>query len=127
MHKTAAIILSLFYLLIATEASVAIHKCMGSIESIDLVQSEKVCCCGDMNTDGCCENETVDLPQDQEDKLISTYTFSFNNDFFQIIELPSLVILEEITSSEVEFGEGKAPPMSTVPVYVQNCSFTFYG
>lgn len=127
MHKAAAIILSLFYLLIATEASVAIHKCMGSIESIDLVQAEKVCCCGDMNNDGCCENKTLDLPQDQDDKLISFYAFSFNNDFFQLVEIPSLIVLEEDISDEEHFGEGKAPPGSTVPAYIQNCSFTFYG
>ncbi|MEO9805136.1 MAG: hypothetical protein ABJF04_17905 [Reichenbachiella sp.] len=127
MRKAAAVILSLFYLLLATEASVAIHKCMGAVKTIDIGQIEKECCCGDMETSGCCENETVDLPQDREDKLISTYTFSFSNDFFQVIELPSLIMLEANNSGEIEFGEGVAPPLLTVPSYIKHCSFTFYG
>lgn len=127
MRKSIAVILSLFYLLIAADASVAIHKCMGSIESIDLAVTSEVCCCGDMNMDGCCENETVDLPQDQEDKVISAYSFFFENGTFQVIELPSLLVIEKNNPSEFVFGTGEDPPYSPVPVYVELCSFTFYG
>ncbi|MEO9968188.1 MAG: hypothetical protein ABJF11_20515 [Reichenbachiella sp.] len=127
MQKTTAIILSLFYLLIAADASVAIHKCMGSIESIDLVQTDKVCCCGDMNSDGCCENVMVDLPQDQEDKVISAYCFSFDLGVYQLIEVPPLLLLEKANTSHMIFGVGEDPPISSVPVYLEYCSFTFYG
>lgn len=127
MRKTTAVILSIFYLLIAADASVAIHKCMGAIESIDLVQTAKVCCCGDMNMDSCCENETVDLPQDQEEKVISTYSFSFDNHVFQLIEIPSLLVLEKHSPDQLVFGFTNVDPPSSVPKYVKNCSFTFYG
>lgn len=127
MRKATALILSLFYLLIAADASVAIHKCMGSIESVDLVQTSKVCCCGEMNMDSCCENETVDLPQDLEDKVISHYSFSFENNFCQVIEVPSLLILEKNNPDQSVFGFADVDPPSHIPAYVQYCSFTLYG
>lgn len=127
MRKTTAIILSVFYLLIAADASVAIHKCMGSIESIDWVQTAEVCCCGDMNIDSCCENETVDLPQDQEEKVVSNYSFSFENDVFQLIELPSLLVLEKHNPDQLVFGFTDVDPPGSIPAYVKYCSFTFYG
>jgi len=127
MRKTAAIILSLFYLLLATEASVAIHKCMGSIESIEFLQTPELCCCGDMNMDSCCENETVDLPQDQEEKVISTYSFSFENDFFQLIKLPSLILLEKTNPIQIVFDSDDGSPPFNIPAYIKHCSFTFYG
>lgn len=127
MRKATAVILSLFYLLIAADASVAIHKCMGSIESIDLVQTAEVCCCGDMNIDSCCENETVDLPQDQEEKVVSHYSFSFENNYFQVIEVPSLLILERNNPDQLVFGFTDVDPPSHIPAYVKYCSFTFYG
>lgn len=127
MRKATAVILSLFYLLIAADASVAIHKCMGSIESIDLVQTAEVCCCGDMNIDSCCENETVDLPQDQEEKVVSHYSFSFENNIFQLIEVPSLLVLERNNPDQLVFGYTDVDPPSHIPAYVKYCSFTFYG
>lgn len=127
MRKTTAIILSLFYVLISADASVAIHKCMGSIESIDFIQTAEVCCCGDMNMDDCCENETVDLPRDPEDKVISTYSFSFENTFFQLVELPSRLVLDNTHRKDTALRERDISPPLAIPVYIEYCSFTFYG
>lgn len=127
MRKSTAIILSLFYLMIATETSVAIHKCMGSIQSIDLVQTTDVCCCGDMSSNSCCENEVVELPQDEEEKVISTYSFSFENEIFVLIELPTIQVIEKSNSDQIVFAAGNTDPPNKVPAYLKNCSFTFYG
>lgn len=127
MKKTATIFLALFYVILATDLSVAIHKCMGSVQSISLSQSNEICCCGDINSDGCCENETVDFPEESENKVTSSFTYHFVKSISGIVEFPTQPELEQFVAQEYEFAFHDLPPPESEAVYLLYCSLTYYG
>lgn len=126
MRKLIPISMALFYSLLAVQLTVNVHSCMGQIVSVSLSE-ESVSCCGSNDCHNCCDNQTLELEEANEEKLISSYSFVFAPSF--LAELPSFEILLQEWNESVPVMEEYLglPPPKNQPLYLLHSSFTFYG
>lgn len=126
MKKTTAIFLATFYFLITIGVVINVHYCHGFVSEVSLFD-EATCGCDDTGK-ACCHNETIVLIDQNDQKLVSTQVFNFNVDKI-IVELESIQdnehILPLILENKIEV-QNESPP-NAPPLWLLNCSFTFYG
>ncbi len=130
MKRTLLIILSFFYLGIASGATVHFHYCMGELVRLGLSKPEKSKCssCGmslkEGNKKSCCKNEYKQAKTDQSQKASSSQ--------FDFKQFPAMVVnavIWEISEKPLIFELDKAtlsngpPERQSVPVFIRNCTF----
>jgi hypothetical protein len=128
MKSFISVILSLIYFSLSSTAMVNMHYCGGELESIKIYSEPINCCCGDSEmTNSCCQDEEIILELDIDQQLIQfsdiipdkVFIFSdisFNTD---------VIYADEIEKSVLK--NYKIPPPKLTPIWIVNCSFTFYG
>lgn len=128
MKKIPFILLSVFYLLASVGIAVNVHHCSenGHCDTSD--SNEEACCCGhEEESNDCCEDETYFLQLDSEQQapqnlriiakqLVSGIEVVFNNN----------AVPETISGKNI-FERNDLPPPQKQPVWLLNCSLTFYG
>ena len=127
MKRFFALILSIVYFTLSTDAAVNIHFCSGEIESIHINATSQICCCGsgEMSKD-CCKDENLVLELDTDQTFLSIQNVVPEQ--FEIINYlfytNSLIIEETINT---ELANYSIPPPKLQPTWLLNCTFTFYG
>jgi len=127
MKKTAIILFSFFYLIIITGIPVTIHYCQGSIESIQLFSAGNHSCCSGGLQKGCCKNVHFLIKAEAENQLVSQ---GYANAFFTSIKLEAWMPVKnipEVKSMVSTFGFHDLPPPRINPIWLVNCSLTYYG
>lgn len=128
MKRIIAVILTVIYSALSSGAMVSLHYCGGEVESIRINSEAQSCCCSaeDFHSD-CCENEEFVLHIDLDENLV----IASNNK----IELLTYIVFSDAVSelfSETEKEEQQSinytlPPPKSEPIWLMNCTFTFYG
>lgn len=121
--------MALFYLLTAAGITINVHYCGGELISVDAFSTtENYCCCGVEATMSCCDNETIHLKLDDEQYVNQSIT-----NFSEISNLLIAAIIINNYSFEAKsnllnaFAPGESPPVMKSPLWLLNCSLTFYG
>lgn len=129
MRKVAFISLISFYLIALVGYSVNIHYCGGELESVSLDEPASVCCCGvSGGMEGCCSDEELLLKLTEDQHLAHDLNVNFENKALDLL-CPQDLLADEVEINEdvkVDFYDVKPPP-KLPPIWLLNCSFTFYG
>ncbi len=73
MKKTAIILLSVFYFVIASGFTVSLHYCAGKLKGMSLLQLEKDNCCGSKKKSmGCCKDKTLSYKVKDNHQAVAT-------------------------------------------------------
>jgi len=127
MKKFGIIFLSSFYLLLTSGVGYNIHYCGGYMSSIDLYATTGSCMCGDEEMDmDCCNDETYFFQFDTEPKVAESTKDIHPTliDLFVACELFNDVNPSSTFQSVDNYG---LPPPDPGPIYLLNCSLTYYG
>ncbi|MEM7103716.1 MAG: hypothetical protein AAF502_11330 [Bacteroidota bacterium] len=128
MKKLLTISFAAFYLLTAVGVTVSVHKCMGQIASIKLFVEAGGCCCSkDKAMNDCCEDESVFVQLDDDQRIIKSLRIS---DDLQpeLNVVPSIQLTSiKVKKNEVRIESQNLPPPLKQPIWLLNCNFTFYG
>lgn len=101
------------------------HYCGGELKTIDVNSEQQECCCG-AESAACCENETLilEINLDQNSSIIKS-------EIPKNIEIDSELFL---TTYMLDNEEEKVltdyillKPPKKEPVWLLNCTFTYYG
>ncbi len=126
MKKTAAILLTLLYLLPAIGFSIDAHWCGNKIQAIKVnAVTKKECSCGKKMPKGCCKNVHSHIQLTDNHNGSSTVV-SYNNDLVKLLaDLPVHTAgLFVSRLSAFNFTDDHAPPGGNkLPVYLTNCTF----
>jgi hypothetical protein len=128
MKKVFVVILSLIYFTLSSEAMVNLHYCKGELKSIDINSSFEDCCCQMVDMDnGCCEDEQFQA--DIETDEYAPVFYNFLSDNFLLLPYcnnfnDSLYFSENKDNHIVNYVN---PPPEPEPIWLVNCTFTFYG
>jgi hypothetical protein len=130
MKRALLILLSVFYLGIASGATVHFHYCMGELVRLGLTEPKESNCntCGMTPKEGskksCCKSDYKQAKVDKSQKNTPSY--------FEFKQMPVVVVnamIWETSQNPVPFELGKAalsnaPPEGLpVPVFIRNCTY----
>jgi len=127
MKRFVSIILSFLYISLSTSAAVSIHYCGGELESITINSHTEGCCCvySEMSSD-CCKDESLILKLDTDQTINVVQNI-----------LPEQIIILSILTNQFELLKDNGielvcdnyfvPPPKLQPIWLMNCTFTFYG
>jgi hypothetical protein len=127
MKRFLSIILSFLYISLSTSAAISIHYCGGELESISINSYSEGCCCGssEMSRD-CCKDESLVLKLDTDQTITSVQNI-----------LPEQIIILSILTNQFELLKENGidfvcdnyfvPHPKLQPIWLMNCTFTFYG
>lgn len=127
MRQLTSIGLLVFYLLVSVGVPVTVHYCQGQVAEVAVLKSDISCCCGDMEDDGCCENESQYVSLDTDQQVVRSLEFT---PILDVLSVPAL--LSEDTEdgfdglSEVACNIDLPPPKNQ-PLWLAHCSLTYYG
>ncbi|MBU8893815.1 MAG: hypothetical protein KOO66_13630 [Bacteroidales bacterium] len=128
MKGVVAIILSMFYMTLSTGAMVNIHYCGGELESIKVNSIPVSCCCGDTEmTNSCCQDEELILKLDVDQQIVSLTNNVPENLFVFTYLFFRLDLVQEIEIKEVDTRNYYNPPPKLEPIWLINCTLTYYG
>ena len=128
MKRFLVTILSLFYLLLSTSAAINIHYCGGELESIKVNSNPVSCCCGDMEmSNSCCQDEKLILELDVDQQIVS-FTNIIPENLFAIVYISyGFDFIREPEIEEINIGNYNIPPPKLEPIWLINCTLTYYG
>lgn len=128
MKRIITIILAVFYISLSSGAMLSLHYCEGNFESIAINNEAYTCCCGSGDImSSCCENKEFSLEVNTDEYLVLTSNDLIKK-FVQIglsnseIEYHNPIEIEE---QLIVFDELFL--LRSEPIWLLNCSFTFYG
>ena len=128
MKRLTQIMFLALYSLMAVHVTVDMHKCLGRIQSLSLVQSDTKCCCAKAGMErDCCSTETVVLAEDSEGKVITSFAFSFDHLVTATPVFPVAVVTTRNFSEPQVFPAADTSPPNPIPAYIAFCSLTYYG
>ncbi|MFC2152851.1 hypothetical protein ACFLSE_10035 [Bacteroidota bacterium] len=128
MRNFLSIILSTFYLALASSVSINMHYCGGELQSIKINTSSETCCCGssDMSS-SCCQDEELTLGIDIDQNIITQSSLIKDNIFeLAIVNVRVETLIVEIIE-DIEVLNYDLPPPKLEPIWLFNCSLTYYG
>lgn len=127
MMKLISAILSFFYLTLTSGAVLSVHYCGGQLKSVDLMANNEICCCGfDNGSSGCCEDEMIQLEIDVDQNLVQNYYSALK------LYYKSFLLKENNTVIETKYdyiitNDVLIPPPKVAPLWLLNCTLTYYG
>ena len=128
MKVFVSVILTVLYFSLSTGAMVNFHYCGGELESIKINSESQSCCCDTTEmTKGCCQDKEVVLGLDIDENTvfnainISDYLFSFI-----YVNFSSEIFYQNETENN-QSVDYKIPPPKLEPIWLINCSLTYYG
>lgn len=129
MKKTFLIFFTFLYVLLSTGLQLQLYFCQDKLTNLSVIEKEDTCCekerapaCEDDEKD-CCDFSKVDLSIDESHQPVKklkldSYTKS-NKDIAPLLFIFNKNMEEPITSNTFHG--------SPDPLYLLNCSLTFYG
>lgn len=127
MKKLTSILIAIIYLTLSVGIVVNVHYCQGRIANVKLYSLENGCCCGGMETNSsCCSDEIHVFKLEKEQQQAKTVQAPDVQ--ASAIVLQRIIAVFEIeieTTSIPEYPNG--PPIETEPLWILNCSLTYYG
>ena len=128
MKRFITILFTAIYLCASAGVLFNIHYCNDQVESFELQASEESCCCDDdALMEDCCSNETIFLKSDHEQQIVQKLRTATN-----FLDLIDMVVHHEVQSNEIDKNESDPerfdfpiPPKQ--PLWLRNCSLTYYG
>lgn len=128
MKKVFSVILSVLYFSLSTGASVSLHYCGGELESINLIKETNSCCCGlSEMSNTCCKNHQFVLDIDTDEDITLNTNLILNNLFLYTFLNYSIQYFNDIGIEKNHFVNYKIPPQKLEPIWLLNCSLTYYG
>lgn len=128
MKRFLSIILSLFYFSLTTSATVNVHYCGGKLESIQINNNVKSCCCDSKEMpDRCCENKIFVLEIDTDENIINIPNSIPEKVVIYAILYDYLELNIQTDSKDFLTQEYFFPPPKSDPIWLLNCSLTYYG
>lgn len=128
MKKLFTILFTVFYLLVSAGILVNIHYCHGQIANIKVFSDKENCCCStNMEDTGCCINVTILLQIDDDQQASHNITLPNNQTYSAVLKSLHLLKDNSFIITEDQFWLIDIPPPENIPIYILNCSFTFYG
>lgn len=128
MKRFTAIFLTAIYLLASVGVAVNVHYCGEKVAFVKLYTGASCLCGDDLEEEGCCHDETVMFQLEDEQRSVS-HNFEFNSDWtaLQIVEAP--VVHDPLPESPSNINPAylDGPPPPDLPVWLTNCSLTYYG
>lgn len=100
---------------------------MGEMKSFTIGSAEMKCCCGDAIDYGCCGSESITFEDGINDELFASFSFLFDNAYFTTLDYSYKTILIEDAHQSSLYVSENLPPPKGVDLYLQNCSFIYYG
>ena len=128
MRKFLSVILSFIYLTLSIHAVVNMHYCSGNLKSIKINTHSEKCCCGskEMNN-GCCQDKEIIFTIDSDQNIAFTKNIIPEISILinYIIHNSDLFIDDQ--KQELKINNYEIPPPKLEPVWLLNCSLTYYG
>lgn len=128
MKKVFSVILSVLYFSLSSGASVGVHYCAGEIESIKINKETISCCCGSSEmSDSCCNDHQFVLDLDTDEEITINSNLNLKNIVLYIFSNSNIQLFREIKIVENNFINYRIPHPKIEPIWLHNCSLTFYG
>ncbi|MEN8251883.1 MAG: hypothetical protein ABFS32_23380 [Bacteroidota bacterium] len=128
MKKLAIIALLPFYLIVSVGVGINVHYCLGQVEYVVMLGTHGDCCCDDQeDMADCCEDEIFYQAMDENQQISPS------------LIVDTKVLIGEFTYPDInsiglnkstnkgEFHIYDLPPPDSPPIWLQNCSLTYYG
>ncbi|HAF30589.1 MAG TPA: hypothetical protein DCG75_16230 [Bacteroidales bacterium] len=128
MKRFLAIIFSIFYLALSSSAELTILYCNGEVKTLNVNSHKVSCCCGDSdNSDSCCQTKDLNfkLPVDQQ--IVASIQVPLNDLVVFTFTSYSINFLPDIHSVTESFNDFNIPIPKSDPLWLINCSLTYYG
>ena len=127
MHRINTILFSAYYLVLVTGLSINIHSCLGEIENITIAAENNSCCCeGNEMSANCCDDMVL-LQFSPDEQLVKSENTSFKFQIPEIvIEIQKYIVEPDVVTRKPVRLVNSSPPKS-VPIWLRNSNFTFYG
>lgn len=121
-----SILISFIYILVSSGASVNLHYCGGVLEGIQINTESQSCCCGIVDvSSSCCDYEELILDMDVDENVASNLSIKI---FSKIIfSSSSAEVFRTEQIEEEPLLVYNIPPPKSEPIWLLNCTFTFYG
>jgi len=128
MKRIAAIFLTTFYLLATVGVAFSVHFCDGQVNAINVYAKTSDCCCGDEESMAeCCDDEQFFFQLDTEQKTIQTFRVNTK----EIVHTISNSVVTKFlvpTEEQNTFPDVVEHPLpAEQPIWLLNCSLTYYG
>lgn len=128
MKKFATILFSIFYLQASVGIAVDIHYCNGQVKFVEVIADIGNCCCGDEeNTASCCDDETFFFQLDNVQKISQNFRVVFEQPVSYIAEVYCILDCFKGIDEEVNFEHLDLLQPKKQPIWLLNCSLTYYG
>ncbi len=128
MKKVLSVILSILYFSLSSGASVSVHYCGGELESIKINSESEQCCCGlTEKANTCCKDHQFVLDIDTDEDITINTNLTLNNVILYTFSNYSIQLFKDIEIVENTFINYKIPPPKLEPIWLFNCSLTYYG
>lgn len=124
MKKSILILLTIFYVVLASGVSVNLHYCGGKFKSVSFfVVADETDCCGDKEKNsGCCNDKTEFVKIENDQNRIATVTISDNHPvschFKSTIE--SIRFINAIVFNKTSSNYHSPPLIYEDPLFLRN-------
>lgn len=127
MKRLLAIALIGLYLLLNLGINLSAHFCGGSLKSISLsTEADKCCCDGDGISKSCCSDKTVYLQYDNDDKQVSSFRLAIGKFYVSVKNTDTQDAVVKNQTLGLSDEQRRGPPLEQ-PLWLSNCSLTYYG
>lgn len=126
MKQFAAILFSSFYLLSTIGVGINFHYCLGELAYVEVMGPLELCCCGEEEgAFRCCEDESYFFQLDTEQQVSQGFRLLLPHTSL-LSPLPELSV-QEVIVEQVPFSDFPDIPPPRPPIWLSNCSLTYYG
>ena len=129
LSKISILTFTMFYLLMSTGVGYSAHYCGEELFKLGFIASDVSCCCGDVEMDDCCHNESYFIQLEDEQQHTGNDQRLKRTDYNQ--QLPTWLGTSTNKSMNQDGQESvercPPPPDITPPLYLTFQSFIFYG
>lgn len=129
MKQFLSIVTTVIYLVLSTGLQVNAHYCHGELESVKVLVQSDPCCCGegDMQS-SCCSNENISFQADIDNHVTTDNRISLDQyELYADIQYSIFDIRTETGENQTINYDCEVPPILKQPLWLLNCTFTFYG
>ena len=129
MKRFLSISIAAIYLLIITGLQVTAHYCHGELESVKIIVENDPCCCSNGEMDNnCCSNDNISFQADIDNHLAAENKIILEQYQVYAVVLYSITdILIETEEEQIAVYSFGIPPIQYQPLWLLNCSLTYYG
>jgi hypothetical protein len=128
MKQFSTILFAAFYLLTTVGVGINFHYCLGELSHVDVMVPHSKCCCAEADAEmavHCCDDESYFFQLDTEQQTTQG---------LRLIDVTvATLVTHEVSVKETLRAENlfplflDLPPPHGPPIWLANCSLTYYG